>query len=102
MQFRPSAVSGCRSSGMTWYPVIRMRLTHIGTATVLMEIGGLRLLTDPALDPAPRHYSFGPGTSSTKTETPALPAAGFGRLDAVLVSHDQHADNLDAPGRALL
>ena len=27
-----------------------MRLTHIGTATVLLEIGRLRILTDPALE----------------------------------------------------
>ena len=26
------------------------RLTHIGAATLLLELGGLRLLTDPAFD----------------------------------------------------
>jgi L-ascorbate metabolism protein UlaG (beta-lactamase superfamily) len=29
-----------------------MRITHIGTATMLLEIGALRLLTDPVFDPA--------------------------------------------------
>ena len=79
-----------------------MRLTHIGTATVLIEVGGLRLLTDPALDPAGQRYRFGTGLSSMKTLAPAIPAGGLGRLDAVLVSHDQHADNLDDAGRRAL
>lgn len=77
-------------------------ITHIGTATVLLEIGALRLLTDPALDPAGRRYAFGWGTRSQKTAEPALPPGGLGRLDAVLITHDQHADNLDGQGRALL
>jgi hypothetical protein len=28
--------------------VLSMRLTHIGTATLLVEVKGLRILTDPA------------------------------------------------------
>jgi L-ascorbate metabolism protein UlaG (beta-lactamase superfamily) len=79
-----------------------LRLTHLGTATVLLELGGLRLLTDPALDPAGGHYGFGWGTGSTKLAPPALPPEGLGRIDGVLLSHDHHADNLDPAGRALL
>jgi len=79
-----------------------MRLTHIGTATLLLEIGEWRLLTDPALDPAGRRYTFRPGLSSIKTEEPRLPAGGLGHIDLVLLSHDHHADNLDDSGRALL
>jgi L-ascorbate metabolism protein UlaG (beta-lactamase superfamily) len=79
-----------------------MRLTHVGTATVLLEIGSHRLLTDPALDPAGRRYSFRPGLSSMKTEEPAVPKAGIEPVDVVLLSHDHHADNLDDAGRALL
>jgi L-ascorbate metabolism protein UlaG (beta-lactamase superfamily) len=81
---------------------MRLRITHIGTATALLELGPLRLLTDPALDPPGRTYNFGWGTSSTKTGTPALPAEGLGRIDAILLSHDHHDDNLDTAGRALL
>jgi L-ascorbate metabolism protein UlaG (beta-lactamase superfamily) len=79
-----------------------VRLTHIGTATLLLEVGGLRLLTDPALDAAGRSYSFRPGLSSRKTEEPHLPAGGLPPIDLVLLSHDHHADNLDEAGRALL
>jgi L-ascorbate metabolism protein UlaG (beta-lactamase superfamily) len=81
---------------------MKIRATHVGTATVLLEIGATRWLTDPALDGAGRTYRFGFGTSSTKTQEPVVPEGGFGALDVVLVSHDQHADNLDDAGRALL
>jgi L-ascorbate metabolism protein UlaG (beta-lactamase superfamily) len=78
------------------------RITHIGTATMLMEIGSLRLLTDPAFDPPGGDYNFGYGTSSTKLTAPAIKAEEIGKIDAVLLSHDQHEDNLDRAGRALL
>lgn len=79
-----------------------VRLTHVGGPTVLIEVGGWRLLTDPTFDPAGADYSFGLGTGSTKLAGPAIPAAQIGRIDAVLLSHDQHEDNLDPAGRALL
>lgn len=79
-----------------------MKLTHVGTATLLLEVGSVRILTDPALDPAGQRYVFGPGLSSMKTEEPRLPAGGLLPLDAVLVSHDHHADNLDSEGRKIL
>ncbi|HVQ59711.1 MAG TPA: MBL fold metallo-hydrolase [Solirubrobacterales bacterium] len=79
-----------------------VRLTHVGGPTVLIEVGGWRLLTDPTFDPAGADYSFGLGTGSTKLTDPAIPAAEIGRIDAVLLSHDQHEDNLDPAGRALL
>jgi L-ascorbate metabolism protein UlaG (beta-lactamase superfamily) len=81
---------------------MNVRLTHIGGPTVLIEVGGWRLLTDPTFDPAGGDYSFGWGTGSTKLAAPAIAAAEIGRIDAVLLSHDQHDDNLDAAGRALL
>jgi L-ascorbate metabolism protein UlaG (beta-lactamase superfamily) len=80
----------------------RVCLTHLGAATVLLEVGGLRILTDPALDPAGGRYGLGWGFRSTKLAGPALSAEQIGRLDAVLLSHDQHADNLDEAGRTLL
>jgi L-ascorbate metabolism protein UlaG (beta-lactamase superfamily) len=79
-----------------------VRLTHIGGPTLLIEVGGWRLLTDPTFDAPGRRYSFGWGTSSRKLAGPAIPAAAIGPIDAVLLSHDHHGDNLDTAGRALL
>lgn len=81
---------------------MNIKLTHIGAATLLLEIGTLRLLTDPAFDSAGGKYSFGWGTGSTKlTDSPIAPES-LGRIDAVLLSHDHHEDNLDKAGRAFL
>ncbi len=78
-----------------------MTLTLIGGPTLLIETGGLRLLTDPAFDPAGGAYQLGPVTLH-KTTGPAQTAESLGRIDAVLLSHEQHSDNLDLSGRALL
>jgi L-ascorbate metabolism protein UlaG (beta-lactamase superfamily) len=77
-------------------------LTHIGGPTVLIEIGGLRLLTDPTFDPGGDKYSFGFGTGSEKLGPPAIAPGELGRIDAVLLSHDEHLDNLDHAGRKML
>jgi L-ascorbate metabolism protein UlaG (beta-lactamase superfamily) len=79
-----------------------VRLTHIGGPTVLIEAAGWRLLTDPTFDPPGQRYRFGWGTSSRKLAGPAIAAAELGSIDAVLLSHDHHGDNLDEAGRALL
>jgi L-ascorbate metabolism protein UlaG (beta-lactamase superfamily) len=77
-------------------------VTHIGGPTALIEVGGWRLLTDPTFDPAGGHYDFGWGTSSDKLVGPAVAADDLPPVDAVLLTHDHHGDNLDAAGRALL
>jgi L-ascorbate metabolism protein UlaG (beta-lactamase superfamily) len=79
-----------------------VRITHIGGPTVLIEVAGWRLLTDPTFDPPGRRYSFGWGTGSHKLTGPAIAATNLSPIDAVLLTHDQHGDNLDAAGRALL
>ena len=79
-----------------------LRITHVGGPTVLIEAGGWRLLTDPTFDPPGKRYVFGWGTSSRKLAGPALEAADLGPIDAVLLSHDHHDDNLDEAGRSLL
>src|SRR4051812_5680237 len=81
---------------------MEVSLTHIGGPTVLIEVGGWRLLTDPTFDPPGRSYRFGWGTGSRKLTGPAIAASDLGAIDAVLLSHDHHDDNLDAAGRALL
>ncbi|MCO1660978.1 DDE-type integrase/transposase/recombinase [Pseudonocardia humida] len=79
-------------------------LTHVGGPTVLIEVDGWRLLTDPTFDAPGRRYDFGWGTSSRKTTGPAVAVAvaDLPPIDAVLLSHDHHGDNLDTAGRALL
>jgi L-ascorbate metabolism protein UlaG (beta-lactamase superfamily) len=80
----------------------RVRITHIGGPTALIEVDGWRLLTDPTFDPPGRTYSFGWGTGSRKLAGPAIAAADLPPIDAVLLTHDHHGDNLDPAGRALL
>ncbi|MDT3439574.1 MBL fold metallo-hydrolase [Pseudofrankia sp. BMG5.37] len=77
-------------------------MTHIGGPTTLIEVGGWRILTDPTFDAPGRRYSFGWGTSSRKHTGPSLQPDDLGQVDAVLLTHDHHADNLDDRGRALL
>ena len=79
-----------------------LRVTHIGGPTALIEFDGWRLLTDPTFDSPGRRYTFGWGSASRKAAGPAIAAADIGPIDAVLLSHDHHADNLDDAGRALL
>jgi L-ascorbate metabolism protein UlaG (beta-lactamase superfamily) len=78
-----------------------VRITHYDTAFTRIEVGGVTVVTDPVLDAPGQHHHFGGGMRSTKSSRPPAFDA-IGRFDAVLVSHDQHADNLDAAGRAIL
>lgn len=78
-----------------------MSITLIGGPTALLEIGGLRLLTDPTFDPAGGEYGRWP-VVLRKTAGPACAPEDLEPIDAILLSHDQHADNLDATGRAFL
>jgi L-ascorbate metabolism protein UlaG (beta-lactamase superfamily) len=78
-------------------------LLLIGGPTALIEYGGLRLLTDPTFDPAGGDYPR-PGTPVVlhKLTGPAVSADEVEPVDAVLISHDHHSDNLDQAGRAFL
>jgi L-ascorbate metabolism protein UlaG (beta-lactamase superfamily) len=78
-----------------------VRVTYIGGPTALIEWCGLRMLTDPTFDPAGSEYPTNVYTLR-KTIGPAIDAAALGRMDAVLLSHDHHFDNLDHSGRAVL
>jgi L-ascorbate metabolism protein UlaG (beta-lactamase superfamily) len=79
---------------------VTLRLTYVGGPTALIEWGGVRLLTDPTFDPAGAAHTT-PASTLRKTQGPALAPEALGRVDAVLLSHDHHFDNLDASGRAL-
>lgn len=77
-----------------------LRIRCLGGPTAVIEIGGLRLLTDPTFDP-PGDHPVG-NRVLTKTSGPALAPAALGPVDTVLLSHDQHPDNLDRLGRDYL
>jgi L-ascorbate metabolism protein UlaG (beta-lactamase superfamily) len=79
-----------------------VRITYIGGPTALIEVGPWRLLTDPTFDPPGKRYFFGWGTASKKLQGPAVAFDDLGTIDAVLISHDHHGDNLDPTGRELL
>ncbi|MFF1301047.1 MULTISPECIES: MBL fold metallo-hydrolase [unclassified Streptomyces] len=72
-----------------------------GGPTALFEYGGLRFLTDPTFD-APGDYARPDGRFLTKTTASSGALAHLGSIDVVLLSHDEHPDNLDTSGRALL
>jgi len=77
-----------------------LRITLIGGPTALIEIDGFRLLTDPTFDP-PGSYQL-PHARLEKLTGPAVSADDIGDIDAVLLSHDQHSDNLDESGKEVL
>ena len=67
----------------------------VGGPTTVLDLGGLRIVSDPTFDaPGPHGYL-------TKTAGPAIGDDELGPVDLVLVSHDNHPDNLDDRGRAL-
>lgn len=88
----PTAAAGTRGE--------RIPVRVFGGPTALFEYGGLTFLTDPTFD-APRSYPV-PGGELVKTAPAAATPAELGRIDVVLLSHDEHPDNLDESGRALL
>jgi L-ascorbate metabolism protein UlaG (beta-lactamase superfamily) len=78
------------------------QITHIGGPTALIEVGGLRILTDPTFDPPGQKYKFGVGIGSQKLAGPAIGPDAIGEIDLVLLSHDHHDDNFDPTARAWL
>ena len=81
---------------------MKTKITYLGGSTYLLEIGSFRLLTDPGFDPEGTEKSEGPGHDLKKVMSPPIPADEIGRIDAVLLSHAQHYDNLDNTGKAML
>ena len=61
------------------------RLTFLGHSTVLLDLGGTRLLTDPVLRRRVLHL---------RRHAPEVDATELAPLDAVLISHLHH-DHLD-------
>ena len=76
------------------------KITYLGGATFIIEVGPFRFLTDPGFDPEGTEKSEGPGHDLKKTMGPSIPAEEVGRIDAVFLSHAQHYDNRSCPNRS--
>ncbi|WP_029288860.1 MBL fold metallo-hydrolase [Cellulomonas sp. HZM] len=73
--------------------------TFVGGPTIAFTYAGRTFLTDPTFD-QPGDYDN--GVTLRKLVGPALQPEALGPIDVVLLSHDQHADNLDHAGRDVL
>jgi L-ascorbate metabolism protein UlaG (beta-lactamase superfamily) len=71
-------------------PVSPLWITYYGHATLLIEMDGVRLLTDPLLRRRLLHL---------RRTNPAPEIAQLGQVDAILISH-LHRDHLDLPSLA--
>lgn len=72
--------------------MIKAEVTFLGHSTVLVEMGGLRILTDPVLFDR---------VTILRRAVSALPPSLFSHIDAAVVSH-LHLDHLDFPSLRLL
>jgi L-ascorbate metabolism protein UlaG (beta-lactamase superfamily) len=87
----------------------KITITYITTATAIVDIDGVKFITDPIFDEAPRSHDrshvagLKPGEFFlTLQESPALSIKQLPIIDCVLLSHEDHIDNLDETGRQLL
>jgi L-ascorbate metabolism protein UlaG (beta-lactamase superfamily) len=69
-------------------------LFFVGTATTIIEWGGLRILTDPNFLHAGDHVHLGPGVSGTRQTNPAIDLEELPRIDVIFLSH-YHEDHFD-------
>ncbi|WP_458072003.1 MBL fold metallo-hydrolase [Rhodanobacter sp. BL-MT-08] len=72
-------------------PSQALQVTWLGHSSVLIEIDGLRLLTDPVLSARASPVPF---AGPKRFTPPALTVAQLPPIDAVILSHD-HYDHLD-------
>jgi len=72
-------------------PETGLRVTWLGHSTLLIEIDGVRLLTDPVWGQRASPFAF---AGPKRFHPPPAPLSALPALDAVIVSHD-HYDHLD-------
>ncbi len=69
-------------------------LTFVGNATVILEVGGLRILTDPNFLHQGQHAPLGYGLRSERLTDPAMDLPEVLPIDLVVLSH-HHGDHFD-------
>ena len=62
-----------------------MRITYVGHATLLIQLGGVTVLTDPNFDDALGRFAI--GWRLRRVAPPGIALADLPRLDGVLVTH---------------
>jgi len=80
---------------------LSLTATYVGGPTAILDVAGLRFITDPTFDTGGTAYET-PVYVLHKQASPAVDENVLGNIDAVLLSHDHHFDNLDRAGRAML
>lgn len=73
-------------------------LTFVGTATSVLRLGGITLLTDPNFLHAGQRVYLGYGLFSKRRTEPAMQPADLPPLDGVVLSH-LHGDHFDRVAR---
>jgi L-ascorbate metabolism protein UlaG (beta-lactamase superfamily) len=69
------------------------RVTFIGHATVLIQVAGLNILTDPVWSERASPFSF---AGPKRVQAPGVAFDALPKIDVVLISHN-HYDHLDLP-----
>ena len=71
----------------------KLRVTYINHATVLIQMDGLNILTDPIWSDRAGPFSW---LGTKRVRAPGVKMEDLPRIDVILISHD-HYDHLDLP-----
>ena len=79
-----------------------VKITYIGTATTLVQVDNIIILTDPYFSEQGTQWPGKSGVTLVNSYTPAMNLCDLPPIDLILLSHEDHKDNLDNIGRQLL